>query len=122
MNNNLILEKRSEPDKTPTYQNEKGSTLMITPAIEEDYWAYRVKLHKDQAIVGFPKFTTIGIGFAQEEDWNTNLPYTCDTEKICNHIWHNHKYEEITREQTLEAIELIQNQARKDLATSRSNN
>ncbi len=122
MNNNLILEKRGEPDKTPTYQTDKGSTLMITPAIEEDYWAYRVKLYKDQAIIGFPKFTTIGIGFAQEEDWNTNLPYTRSPEKICDHIWDNHKYKEITRRQVIEAIELIQNQARQDIAPARSDN
>ena len=115
MNNNLILEKRSEPDKTPTYQTEGGSVLMMTPAIDAEYWAYRVKLHQDQAIIGFPKFGTIGIGFTQEEDWNTNLPYTCEAEEIYNHIKHNKKYDEITKEQVIEAIGMIREQAKKDM-------
>ena len=66
-----------------------GGGIAITPAIGEDYWAYRVRLSEAQAIVGFPKFFTVGIGFAQEEDWNTNLPYTCGTEEIYDHIAHN---------------------------------
>ena len=43
-----------------------STVLMITPPLDEDYWLFRVKLYEDQAIVGFPKFGTIGIGFAQE--------------------------------------------------------
>ena len=121
MNNNLILEKRSEPDKTPTFQTEKGSVLMMTPAIDADYWAYRVKLYKDQGVIGFPKFGTIGIGFIIEEDWNTNLPYTCETEEIYNHIEHNKRYSEITKELALEAIKMIQEQAKKDMGSSPSN-
>lgn len=84
------------------------ATLMVTPPINKDYWLFRVKLHEDQAIVGFPKFGTIGIGFAQEKDWNTNLPYTCPAEQIYNHIKHNKKYDEITDEQALAAIKLVQ--------------
>jgi hypothetical protein len=86
----------------------EGATMMFTPPINEDYWLFRVKLFEDQAIVGFPKFGTIGIGFAQEEDWNTNLPYTCDAEQIYDHIKHNKQYEQIADEQCLEAIKLIQ--------------
>lgn len=88
-----------------------GASLMITPPLDEDYWLLRVKLHEDQAILGFPKFGTIGIGFAQEEDWNTNLPYTQDAEHIYNHIKHNKKYDEITDEQCLEAIKMIRTAA-----------
>lgn len=62
---------------------------MVTPLIEENYWVYRVKLNDRQAVVGFPKFSTIGIGFAVEADWNTNLPYMCQTIEIVSHIWHN---------------------------------
>lgn len=116
----LILEIKKQQDNTPTYESDKGSTLMFTPEINDEYWAYRVKLYKDQAIVGFPKFCTIGIGFAQEEDWNTNLPYTCEPQKICDHIWHNRLYHEITKEQVIEAIKLIQNQAMKDITPVRS--
>jgi hypothetical protein len=112
----LKLETKTTQDKTPTYGTDKGSILMTTPPIDETYWTYRVKLFNDQAIIGFPKFFTIGIGFAQEEDWNTNLPYSCPAEQILDHIWHNHKYDQITREQALEAIRLIQAQANKDRA------
>jgi len=42
------------------------SLVMFTPPVGEDYWLFRVKLFKDQAIIGFPKFGTIGIGFAIE--------------------------------------------------------
>src|SRR5260221_8530024 len=66
----------------------------------------------DLAIVGFPKFGTIGIGFAQEEDWNTNLPYTCPTQQIYDHIKHNKKYDEIADDTCVEAIRLIQEAAK----------
>src|SRR5258707_9591791 len=86
----------------------EGAAIMITPPLDEDYWLFRVKLAEDQAIVGFPKFGTVGIGFAQEEDWNTNLPYTCNTQQIYDHIKHNKAHDEITDEDCLEAIRLIQ--------------
>jgi len=82
--------------------------IMITPPINEKYWLFRVKLFKDQSLIAFPKFLTLGIGFAQEEDWNTNLPYTCDTEKIFNHIKRNKKYKEIPDTNCIEAIKLLQ--------------
>ena len=82
-----------------TFKSPEGGTLMITPPLDEDYWLFRVKLYEDQAMLGFPKFNTVGIGFAQEEDWNTNLPYTCDAQQIYDHIKHNKEYEQITDEQ-----------------------
>lgn len=85
-----------------------NAVVMITPEVGEDYWLFRVKLFKNQAIIAFPKFTTLGIGFAQEKDWNTNLPYHCDTEEIYNHISHNKKHKEITKKSCIEAIKLIQ--------------
>lgn len=63
--------------------------VAMTPVIDENYWSYRVRLSQSQAIVGFPKFWTVGIGFACETDWNTNLPYTEDAEAIYDHISHN---------------------------------
>ena len=90
----------------------QGVALMFPPPLDEDYWMLRVKLLEDQAIVGFPKFGTIGIGFAQEEDWNTNLPYTCPTQQIFDHIKHNKKYDEITDDTCMEAIRLIQEAAK----------
>ena len=81
--------------------------ILVTPPIDENYWHYRVKLHKDQAIIGFPKFGQIGVGFAQEKDWNTNLPTRCEPEKIYEHIAHNKKYKCIKKEDCIKAINLI---------------
>ena len=86
----------------------EGKVIMITPQIDEDYWMLRVNLFEDQYIVGFPKFGTIGIGFAKEEDWNTNLPYSCKTEEILEHIWHNRRYVAIRKKKALKAIKMIQ--------------
>ena len=85
----------------------KGSYFNISD-VDEDYFLFRVHLYENQYVLAFPKFGTIGIGFAQEEDWNTNLPYTCETMKIYNHIKHNKKYKEIKRSEVLKAIELLQ--------------
>lgn len=86
----FTLERRDEENRT-TVLGREGSpvTVALAPAVGEDYWAYRVKLNDRQAVVGFPKFGTVGIGFAREDDWNTNLPYTCRTIDVVSHIWHN---------------------------------
>jgi hypothetical protein len=91
-----------------TFLVDSNIAIMMTPPLDEDYWLFRVKLFEDQAILGFPKFGTIGIGFAQEEDWNTNLPSTCDTIQIFDHIKHNKQYEQISDEECIEAIRLVQ--------------
>ncbi len=101
--NTLVLEKKGQSNRTPVI-----GSVMITPPIDEDYWAYRVKLSDRQAIVGFPKFGTVGIGFAQEEDWNTNFPYTCGPGEIYEHIAHNKGDDAISREDCLTAIRMIQ--------------
>ena len=69
-------------------QSEFGD-VAITPPIDQDFFIARVVLYQDQAICIFPKFFTIGCGFAKEEDWNTNLPIRCDAEEIYAHIEHN---------------------------------
>lgn len=107
----LTLESRSQRDTTP-----RVGLVSLTPPIDEDYWEFRVKLTDAQAIVAFPKFGTIGVGFAQEEDWNTNLPYTCDAEEILDHIWHNAGDEAITRDAALEAIRMVQSAAREAMS------
>jgi len=85
-----------------------GCSLMVTPPISEEFWLARVRVGKDgQALVCFPKFNTVGIGFAREEDWNTNLPYTCPAEEILAHIEHN-KGEEIPDPECLVAIRQLQ--------------
>ncbi|MGW4889617.1 hypothetical protein [Streptomyces murinus] len=105
----LVLEVRDQNNDTAFV-----GPFMLTPPISEDYWAYRVCVAAGQAVVGFPKFNTIGIGFAVEEDWNTNLPYTCDAEQIYEHIEHNRGDESITREVCVAAIQLIQDAVRRD--------
>jgi len=88
--------------------------IMWTPDIGEDYWRYRVRLSETQAMLGFPKFGTIGIGFAVEEDWNTNLPYTVDAERIYDHIARNKGDDAISREDCITAIRMIQAAAEVD--------
>lgn len=82
------LERRGQVDKTAVIPA-GSATVLLTPKIDEEYWSYRVRLNHRQAVIAFPKFGTIGVGFAREDDWNTNLPYTCSTLEIVSHIWHN---------------------------------
>ena len=103
----LAVERKGQKPGGVIAGNASGG-IAITPAIDEDYWAYRVRLSETQAIVGFPKFFTVGVGFAQEEDWNTNLPYTCGTEEIYEHIAHNKGDDSISREDCLTAIQMVQ--------------
>jgi hypothetical protein len=105
----LRLERKGQEDQTSYL-----SGAMIAPIIDEDYWSYRVKVSEGQGVVGFPKFFTIGIGFAEEEDWNTNLPYTCEPEKIFHHIAHNKGNDSIPDERVIEAIKMIQAAAAED--------
>lgn len=103
----LKLEAKIQPDKTPVLQGTE-TAILITPAIGEDYWLARVAVSDKQAVVAFPKFFTIGIGFQKEEDWNTNLPYSCDAEKIYGHISHNKGDDSIPDERCIQAIRMLQ--------------
>ena len=86
-----------------------GITFAITPPIDGNYWLFRVPVSAEQAIIAFPKFFTIGIGFQVEKsDWNTNLPYTCDAEMIYDHIEDNKGDETISRETCIAAIQALQ--------------
>lgn len=86
-----------------------NSNVAITPfAIgREDYWIFKVQLTENQALIAFPKFFTYGIGFMNETDWNTNLPYICEAEEIYSHIEHNKGDEEISQEDCITAIKLL---------------
>ena len=88
-----------------------GGAVMMTPPLGGDYWTYRVVVAEGQAVVGFPKFGTLGIGFEVEEDWNTNLPYSCTPAGIFNHIKHNKGHELISDETCLRAIEMVRDAA-----------
>lgn len=82
---------------------------MVTPPINEDYWLLRVPLTVKQAIVGFPKFGTIGIGYQVEaKDWNTNLPWSSNSGDIAHHIRRNKGSRAIANATVVEAICLIQ--------------
>jgi hypothetical protein len=107
----LILERKDQDNETGELA---GGTVLIAPIVDEEYWAYRVRLSDTQAIIGFPKYTTIGIGFAVEEDWNSNLPYVESAEGIFGHIAHNKGDDSISDEDCLEAIRMIQAAVRED--------
>jgi hypothetical protein len=111
MKNSMAIEKRPQKDRTI-----KSSTVLMMDPGTLDNWSYRVPVSKNQAIIGFPKFMTIGIGFEKEVDWNTNLPYSSDAESILAHIWHNRGSDgsKRFREKCLTAIRMIQEQATKD--------
>lgn len=88
-----------------------GGGMIMTPPINEGYWLFRVPVSDKQAVVAFPKFGTIGIGFQHEEDWNCNLPYSCGTDEIFNHIADNKGDESIPDERCKDAIRLLQEAA-----------
>lgn len=93
-----------QPDKSHV-----GNTnIMITPPLGGENWVYRVRLDGKQSMLGFKKFMTIGIGFDEEDDWNTNLPWSHEAMNIWNHIKHNKGSDDISDENCIEAIKMIQ--------------
>jgi hypothetical protein len=112
----LILERREQQDETGVAYG-PGSTVLLTPPIGEDYWTYRVRVGDGQAIIGFPKYGTIGVGFAVEEDWNTNLPVPfASPEDVYEHIKHNKGDDSISDEDCIEAIRMITAAVEEDAA------
>jgi len=103
----LELEFRNDFIKSTDVFLTGDHTVMVTPLLNEDYWVFRIKLFKDQSVIAFPKFGTLGIGFAIEDDWNTNLPYQCTAEAIYNHIKCNKLHKEITKKVCVEAIGIL---------------
>jgi len=96
-----------------------GRAVMITPPLGGDFWLARVRVSQRQAVVCFPKFMTIGIGFRREQDWNTNLPYTCEAAEIFAHIRHN-KGRRASDEDCLTAIRKLQDFAAGLMATRKA--
>lgn len=87
-----------------------GGIALITPPLDESYWLARVKVSENQAVVAFPKFGLIGIGFQHEdEDWNTNLPSKVPAEEIFDHIKENSRGAD--RATCVAAIELLRSWA-----------
>lgn len=113
---NLTLERKSQVDESPIATVDGRVIASITPRVgDDDYWAYRVGLTEAQALLGFPKFGVVGIGFAvEDEDWNTNLPSTTDAERILEHIWKNAGPTVTDKAVVLEAIKMIQRAVEED--------
>lgn len=86
-----------------------NGVILFTPPLDDEYWLFRVALSEKQAVVAFPKFTTFGIGFQYEEDWNTNLPYQSTAEYIFSHIRQNKADETISDDDCIKAIIMLQN-------------
>lgn len=89
-----------------------GIVVSVTPPLDGEYWAARVPIDERQAVVCFPKFGTIGIGFQHEDhDWNTNLPYRVSAEDIYEHIKVNKNRKgkrcRVERATIIEAIEIL---------------
>lgn len=91
-----------------TSRSLEGTGILITPPLDESFWLFRVAVSDNQAVVGFPKFGVIGIGFQVEKDWNTNLPSGTSAFEIYDHIKHN-KGAGIPKDRCLVAIMMIQN-------------
>lgn len=71
-------------------------------------YMFKIQMYQDQYLLAFPKFGKLAIGFSQEKVFNLNLPYDCDAEQIFERISPNKRYKNITNEQCLKAIKLLQ--------------
>lgn len=109
----LQLERRDDAYDA-AQRGEVAPGIAITPAIGGDYWTYRVRLSERQALLGFPKFSTVGVGFAIEEDWNCNLPHSVEPGELLAHIEHNRADESVTDDAILAAVRLIDEAVRAD--------
>lgn len=110
----LVLDRRAQVDATIT-----AGFVMLSPPLGEDYWTYRVRLTNRQAVVGFPKFETIGIGFAIEAvSTNMNLPYRLPAAMIAGHIACNKGDNTIPDEAVIQAIQMIRDACVEDGAPS----
>ena len=108
MSEQLTLQINDRFIKADTTLDIGNHRLMITPPLDSDYWIMRVPLSDKQAVVAFPKFTTVGIGFQYEDDdWNVNLPYQCEAREIYNHIRRNKGDDSIPDESCVKAIEML---------------
>jgi hypothetical protein len=104
----LILERREQRNATDVIPVPYAvGEIFMSPVVEEEYWSYRVRLSATQAVVGFPKYSGIGIGFAVEEDYNVNLPYSTHESDIFWHIIRNKGDDSIPDDDVRAAISMI---------------
>lgn len=111
--NCMKLEFNTKYSKNVDVADLEKQGIFITPPMGSDTdYLFKIQIADNQAIVGFPKFTTIGIGFLREDkDWNTNLPYQCDAETIYEHIKIN-KGCKVRKATCIKAIKMIQDAAK----------
>lgn len=108
----LVVEVNANaPGNRTGVMGEGNRLVMVTPPISAGYWTHRVQVSAKQAVVAFPKFTTVGIGFQHEDDWNTNLPYLCSAEEIYEHIKRNRRG--ARKDTCIAAIRLLQEEVAK---------
>lgn len=79
----------------------------------EEGWAFRVKVSDKQAVIGFAKHLTIGVGFAVEEDENTNVPFVTKVLDIFDYIKINKGDDHIPDERCIQAIRMVKTAAKK---------
>ena len=85
--------------------------MVMSPDVKAN-WIARVRLSDEQAIIAFPKFGTVGVGFEVEaKDWNTNLPTSCDAAEIYDHIKVNKGSRGISKAACIRAIQLVSDYA-----------
>lgn len=126
MTDDFNLQLECNPNVVDSTQIFKGSgpgVVMMTPSDigKEDYWAFRVKVGEGQSVISFPKFCTLGVGFAQEkDDWNTNLPCTVDEKELFEHIRCNKGSDLIPDERCLAAIRMVCEASRKALEKAKT--
>jgi hypothetical protein len=103
----LVLERRS-PDPPP---------LDFThPWADGVPWYYRVAVSDRQAVVGFPKFSTVGIGFEDEPgSLDLNLGYDRGTETIFRHVYSNKGDAAIADDACRQAISMVRDAAARDI-------
>ena len=106
----LKIQKRTQKGPKTTSLTKDGMTYILPNPDQEKNWVYRVELSQKQAIISFYKYGMLGIGFESEEDWNTNLPATVNTDVLFKHISHNKGDDSIPDELCIQAIRLIQDQ------------
>ena len=109
----LLINNRAVEIYAGKIEKAKNARVLLGGVSDTDEFLFVVRLFKNQSIVAFPKFSScIGIGFYEEEDYNTNLPYQCKAEEIYEHIKCNKKYKEIKKKDCIKAIEKIQTACR----------
>lgn len=107
-----------ETNPKQLYHRDPLPNIRITPAITPEFWLWRVVVSDSQAIVAFPKFGVVGIGFQIEKaDWNTNLPSECKAWAIYKHIKANKGDPSIPAGVCVAAIKMIQRAIRKSQAS-----